>query len=180
MDTVRRVSVVGNSGSGKSALAAALASRIGVPHVELDAIFHQPNWGELPVEDFRERVSEAIETNGWVVDGNYSVVRDLVWRRADTVVWLDLPRRVVMGRIIRRSLDRVIFRRELWNGNRERWRNLASIDPAKSIIAWACTQHSAYRDRYGQAVSDPTWTHLDFVRLRSSDAMVMFLDAVAM
>ena len=175
---MQRISVVGNSGSGKSVLALELANRLGVAHIELDAIFHQPGWGELPVDDFRQRVTEATAAEGWVVDGNYSAVRDLVWQRADTVVWLDLPRHVVMRRILRRSACRVIFRRELWNGNRERWRNLASMDPATSIIAWAWTQHHAYRQRYSDAEADPAWSHLHFLRLRSAHEVSAFLASI--
>ena len=89
---VQRVSVVGNSGSGKSTLGAALAARLGVPYVELDSIFHQPGWAELPRDEFRERVGALADGDAWVIDGNYTAVRDLVWARADTVVWIDLPR----------------------------------------------------------------------------------------
>jgi adenylate kinase family enzyme len=172
---MQRVSVVGNSGSGKSAVGARVAARLGVPYVELDALFHQPDWGELPADEFRQEVARVIEGEGWVVDGNYSTVRDLVWQRADTVVWLDLPRRVVMRRVVCRSLDRVIFRRALWNGNRERWRALASRDPTKSIIAWAWTRHGVYRDRYTAAASDPAWAHVHFTRLRSPKEVAAFL-----
>jgi adenylate kinase family enzyme len=92
---VRRVSVVGNSGSGKTRLGRMLAERLGVPFVELDAIFHQAGWQPLPPEEFRARVEAAAAGDGWVIDGNYSTVRDLVWARADTVVWFDLPRLTV-------------------------------------------------------------------------------------
>ncbi len=175
---MRRVSVVGNSGSGKSSLAGELASRLGVAHVELDAIFHQPGWTELATEAFLQRVDEVTCADGWVVDGNYSAVRELVWRRADTVAWLDLPRRVVMRRLIGRTLGRVILRRELWNGNRERWRNLASLDPYTSVIAWAWTRHDRYRQRYVEAAGDPAWRHLRFVRLRSPREVEAFLASI--
>ena len=112
--SVRRVSVVGNSGSGKSTVAAHLSAHLGVPHVELDAIFHQPGWLPLPAGEFRHRVALAAEGEGWVIDGDYSVVRDIVWRRADTVVWLDLPRVLVMRRVVGRTLARILLRRELW------------------------------------------------------------------
>ncbi|HEX2361691.1 MAG TPA: hypothetical protein VHI11_06435, partial [Jiangellaceae bacterium] len=92
---MRRVSVVGNAGSGKTKLARELAARLRVPHVELDAIFHQPNWTRLPTDEFRQRVADAVAGDGWVVDGNYSSVRDLVWQRADAVVWLDFSRATV-------------------------------------------------------------------------------------
>lgn len=83
--------MVGNSGSGKSTLGAALAARLGVPYVELDSIFHQPGWAELPRHEFRARVGALVGGDTWVIDGNYTAVRDLVWARADTVVWIDLP-----------------------------------------------------------------------------------------
>ena len=89
--SMRRVSVVGISGARKTTLARRLAAALEVPHVELDAIFHQPGWTELPVEEFRERVRLELAAEGWVVDGNYTAVRDLVWAAADTVVWLDRP-----------------------------------------------------------------------------------------
>ena len=81
-------------------MAAALARRLEVPHVELDAIFHQPGWTELEPGEFRSRVGERVGDPGWVVDGNYSSVQDLVWARADSVVWLDLPLPVVAGRVV--------------------------------------------------------------------------------
>jgi adenylate kinase family enzyme len=159
--------VVGNSGSGKSTLARALATELGVPHIELDAIFHQPGWRPLPATEFRARVEAAIASDGWVVDGNYSTVRDLVWARADTVVWLDLPRRAVMRQVIWRTVRRVALRVELWNGNRERWRNLLSRDPDQSVIMWAWRRHSVYQARYTAATTDPAWRHLTFVAVRS-------------
>ena len=165
---MRRVSVVGNSGSGKSRLARALAARLGAPWVELDAIYHQPGWTELPVEDFRARVADAAAGDSWVIDGNYGAVRDVVWARADTVVWLDLPRPVVMWRVVRRTVRRAGGRQELWNGNREPWSNFWSLDPQRSILVWAWTQHRPCRARNEAAMADPAWAHLRFVRLRSA------------
>jgi adenylate kinase family enzyme len=163
---VRRVSVVGNSGSGKSTLGRALAERLEVPYVELDAIFHQPGWQELPRAVFRERVAEVVARRGWVVDGNYSVVRDLVWAAADSVVWLDPPRRTVMRRVIARTAARTVTREELWNGNREPWTNLLSLDPQRSVVAWSWTRHRTYRERYGRAQDDPAWAEVEFIRVR--------------
>lgn len=165
---MRRVSVVGNTGSGKSTVAAALAARLGAPCVELDAVFHQPGWTELPVEEFRARVADAAAGESWVIDGNYTAVRDLVWARADTVVWLDLPRSAVMWRVVSRTVRRAARRQELWNGNREPWSNFWSLDPQRSVVAWAWTQHRSYRARYEAAMADPAWAHLRFVRLRSA------------
>jgi adenylate kinase family enzyme len=175
---VRRVSVVGNSGSGKTTLARNLAIRLGVEPVELDAIFHQPGWKELPAEAFRATVAERAEGDAWVMCGNYTVVRDLVWARADTVVWLDFPRRVVMQRVIGRTLRRTVTRAELWNGNREPFANLYRWDPERSIIRWAWTRHSTYHERYAAAMVDPQWSGLRFVRLDRPAAVEAFLDGV--
>ncbi|MGH7721558.1 MAG: adenylate kinase [Candidatus Dormibacteria bacterium] len=167
---MKRVSVVGNSGSGKSALAARLARQLGVPHVELDSIFHLAGWEQRPEPEFRDLVLAAARADGWVIDGNYHAVRELVWERADTVVWLDLPRHIVMRRIIWRTLTRLLLRRRLWNGNRERLANLLSRDPEKSIIAWSWTRHREYAVRYAAAMADPRWAGLRFVRVQSPRA----------
>ncbi len=173
---VQRVSIVGTSGSGKSTLGAALAARIGADFLELDSVFHQPGWVPLPDEDFRRRVSEAVAGERWVIDGNYSSkVRDLIWARADTVVWLDLPRRTVMRRIIWRSFSRAARRTELWNGNTEHWRNLFSLDKEKSVIAWAWTSHARNRTRYAAAMADPDNVKLHFVRLKNPSEVRRFL-----
>lgn len=161
------MAVVGNSGSGKSTMAERLADALGVAWIELDSIFHQPNWTELPADELRLRVERIVAGDGWVVDGNYKAVRDVVWMHADTVVWLDLPRRVVMLRIVWRTLSRVVLRRRLWNGNREPLRNLATLDPERSIIAWSWVKHAEYRATYAEMATDPEWAHLSFVRLRT-------------
>lgn len=166
---MRRISVVGNPGSGKSHLARRLSATLGVPHVEIDAIAHQPGWTELDAGELTARISEATEADGWVVDGNYraAVVDGPVWARADTVVWIDLPRRTVMRQVVPRTVSRVVRRTELWNGNREPWSNLWAWDPERSIIRWAWTRHDKYRQRYGSAMTDPRHSHLQFIRLRS-------------
>lgn len=166
---MKRVSVVGNAGSGKSKLAGRLASILGVPHVELDGIHHLPNWEPINPEEFLARVAAVAATDSWVIDGNYRavVVDGPVWKRADTIVWLDLPRRTVMLQVTRRTLRRIICREELWNGNREPLRNLYAWDPHKSIIRWAWTQHAKYRERFGSAMTSPSLEHIHFIRLRS-------------
>ena len=174
---MRRVSVVGTSGVGKSTFASALALVLGAAFLELDSVQHQADWTPLPVQEFRARVALVADGECWVIDGNYGRVQDLVWARADTVVWLDLPRRVVMRRIVWRSVWRVAGRTELWNGNRERWRNLFTLE--KSVIVWAWQTYAANRARYEAAMADPLRSHLRFVRLRSAAEVRRFLRSVA-
>lgn len=163
------MSVVGNTGSGKSTLGRALALRLGVPYVELDAIRHLPNWVELDEVEFHRKVESATAGTGWVIDGNYRtvVVEGPVWERADTVVWLDLSRAATMRQLTARTLRRAISREELWNGNRERPLTLLRMDPRVNIIRWGWTQHAKYAARFGSAMTAPSYAHLEFVRLRS-------------
>jgi adenylate kinase family enzyme len=167
--------VVGNSGSGKSTLARELAASLGVPHLELDGAFHQPGWEPLPKEEFRRLVTERTSQDGWVVDGNYSVIRPIVWARADTVVWLDLPKRIVMWQVTRRTVSRAVTRKVLWNGNREPLSNFLSWVPEKSVISWAWHKHAKYRTQYAAAAADPANAHLTFIRLTSRRHVSRFL-----
>jgi adenylate kinase family enzyme len=146
---------------------------------KLDAIYHQPGWTQLPDEEFRHRVDRATESDRWVVDGNYSAVRDVVWSKADTVLWFDLPLHLVLFRIVRRTLRRVATREELWNGNREPFSNLWSLKPEKSVIVWAATRHGKYRRRYLAAESDLRWSGLHFVRLCTQGEADAFMAGVA-
>lgn len=163
------MSVVGTSGSGKSTVGRALAERLGAPYVELDAIHHLPEWRPIDPDEFVRRCAEIAAGDTWVVDGNYSTVtrRGPIWERADTVVWLDLPRWLVMWQVTVRSLGRVIRRTELWNGNRERWSNLLSRDPEQSIIVWAWTTHPERRATLEEVLEGPGEHRFDVVRLRS-------------
>ncbi len=178
---MRRISVIGTSGSGKTTMARALAARLRCPQMELDSVYHQPDWEPIPNDQFRERIARFMADNEcWVIDGNYTSqgTADLVWPNADTIVWMDPPKPVVMAQIVPRSLNRVLSRRELWNGNRERWQNLFSTMPEKNIILWAWTTFSANRRRYEDLLDAHAWEHLEVRRIRSrSDARQLLTEA---
>jgi adenylate kinase family enzyme len=170
---------VGNSGSGKTTLAIRLGEVLGAPHLELDSVFHQPGWEPMERAEFRRRVAQFVAGDTWVTDGNYSAVQDLIWARADTVIWLDPPRSRVMRQIVWRTLRRAALRQELWNGNRERWASMFTADPQESVIAWAWTQHGKYRNRYAIASADPALAHLKFLRLGSARDVAALLRRAA-
>jgi adenylate kinase family enzyme len=159
-----RISVVGSSGAGKTTTGKEIAARLDVPFVELDSIFHQPGWTELPEDEFRARVREVVAADAWVVDGNYGAVRRIVLERATTVVWLDYSRPRVMQQVIRRSVGRGITRRELWNGNREDPRDWIRADHP---IRWAWTHHARKRAEYEARYRSAEHAHLDVHRFRT-------------
>jgi adenylate kinase family enzyme len=146
-----RINVVGTSSVGKTTLAATLASRLGVPHVELDALHWESNWTAAPDDVLRDRVRHALSGDGWVADGNYAKVRDLIWDRAEAVVWLDLPLRTILWRYVARTIRRVAGREELWGGNRERLStHLFSRD---SLLWWILTTYRRRRREYPQLLA---------------------------
>lgn len=135
-----------------------------MPYTEMDALFHGPGWTELPT--FAADVAVVVAGERWVVDSDgYSAVRDTMWARADTLVWLDLPRWQVMLRVVRRSLWRGLRRVELWNGNRE---GLGAWKDSGHPVRWAWSQHADRRAAIGGRVADPRWEHLAVVHLRSA------------
>jgi len=138
--------VHGASGSGKTTLAIALAGQLGLERTELDGLFHQPGWTELPADEFRAAVSRVVDGAAWVVDGNYRQVRDLVWARAEVIVVIDLPRWRVIAQLLRRTITRSAVGAELWNGNRESLRNLVSTDDGRNVVLWSWRTHHRYHD----------------------------------
>ena len=168
----QRISVVGTIGSGKTTFARKTSKLLHAPHIELDALHWEPNWVEAPNDLFRERVKQSLQGESWVVDGNYHQVRDIVWNRADTVVWLDYPFRTIIARLAKRTLRRIRTHEQLWNGNHEHIRGLFTRD---SVFLWAIRSYRRRRRQYPILLSRPENSHLTVVRLRSPREATEFL-----
>ena len=164
---IRRVSVVGSSGSGKTTFGARLAARLGVPHIELDAIWWGPNWTHLDAESFARRVDVATEADAWVCDGNFSAVRPIVLERADAVVWLDLSLRTCMARMLRRTARRIRSGEQLWAGNRESWREV--FVGREALFWWLVSQHRRKRRDYEARFASLDPERLRMFRFRTSE-----------
>ena len=176
---MERVSIVGSAGAGKTTLAGELARRLGLEHVELDALYHLPGWRRPDPEDFRARVAAALDGGRWVVCGTYAEARELVWDRTDTIVWLDLPRSTVTRRIVARTWRRVRTGEELWNGNRERWWNLLAPHPRYNVVLYSVLSHDLHRRRYARALAREERPGQEVVRLRSASEVELWLGRVA-
>jgi adenylate kinase family enzyme len=170
---MRRVAIIASaSGNGKTALGRALAKRLGVRFVELDALVHGPNWTETPDDELRGRLAPILAEDGWVVDGNYtSKIGTLVLDAADTIVWLDLPTHVWLWRLLRRTHRRVSGREQLWNDNKETW--LTAFWGRKSLFGYALSQQPKRRREYPVC-----YAGYPLVRLRSQREVERWMAAV--
>ena len=165
-----RTLVLGRTGSGKTTLARQLASDLGVPHIELDALYFGPQFSTAPLPVLRERVRAAVSADRWVTDGNKSAVRDLVWPRADTIIWLDYPLGVSLWRLGRRALWRAsAIKAETQSqvGTPSRRRQLMSA--AKGVFT-ALRSHRGQRRTYPRMFAEEQNKHLTVIRLRSPRA----------
>lgn len=178
MDKTRweRVIVVGTGCSGKTTFARTLACKLQTSHIELDALYWKPDWTPTPKEDFRRLASEVIAPETWVMDGNFSVVRDITWPRATTLIWLNYPFHVVARRALGRTFRRVFGRQVLWSGNRETIR-LAFW--SKNSVLWLVWKTHWKKSReYSRLVNAPENRHLQIVIFKSPKEAENFLESV--
>jgi adenylate kinase family enzyme len=172
-----RMLVVGTTCSGKTTFARRLSGQVGVPHIELDALYWLPEWRPRPPEEFYALVEDAIAGDGWVVDGNYSAVRDLVWPRATMVVWLNysLPR--VLSRGLRRTARRALTREVLYSNNTESFAQ--AFLSRDSILWWLLTTYHRRRRRYRTIFDSDVYPHLAKVECRGPSQAEEFLRQIA-
>ena len=161
----QRISVIGTTGTGKTTLAKKLSKCLDIPHVELDAIHWRENWEPLTKKEFQAQVIKALDREAWVIDGNYSKVRGIIWEKAEMVVWLDYGLCRIYYQLFHRTLRRVLTREELWNNNREHF--LSQFFSQDSLFLWAAKSYPKRKKLYPELFAKPEYTHLDKKRFSS-------------
>ncbi len=172
----RRIVVIGTSGSGKTTLARNIAHRLGIKHIELDELHFGPNWTEVSEEVMQQRLVGALAGDCWVVDGNYGLLRDYIWSRAETIVWLNFSLPLIMARLTRRTFRHVFKHEELWHGNRESLR--MALMSRDSILLWALTTYRRRRKEYSFLFGSPQYAHINFVELHTPRQVREWLESL--
>lgn len=162
----KRIVVIGTTSSGKSTLAKQIADTFGFDFIELDALHWEPNWKMAEIEVFRERVREAIQSTGWVVAGNYSKVRDLIWSRAELIIWLDYPFHIVFWRLLTRTIRRGWTQEELWNGNREKFWWHLKLWSEESLFHWLFKTYWRRKREIPALLSRPEYQHIRSIHFK--------------
>ncbi len=173
---MKRVVIIGSSCSGKSTFAKQLADKLAVTHIELDQLHWLPDWVERPDPEFRGLVDKASAAERWVIDGNYSVARDIFWPRATTIIWLNHSFPLVLYRAVTRSIHRSSTKKPLFAGNIETFRH--SFFSRESIILWVLKTFHTKRARYVNLLASDELRGINIIELSGQKQVDAFLDNV--
>ncbi|MBT4793291.1 MAG: adenylate kinase [Halobacteriovoraceae bacterium] len=174
---MKKVVVIGTTGSGKSTFANKLAVKLSSPYIQLDKLFWKPNWQWPSEEEFFQAIRNEIDKESWIVDGNYTRTQAITWTDADTVIWIDLPFWLTFYQCFTRSFKRALSNEELWpnTGNRESFGRMFSKD---SILLWLFKTYDANKKKYKDKISNPLHHHITFHNLKSRKDMEEFLSKI--
>ena len=161
-----RIVVIGATSSGKSTLAERLARRLDLNFIELDALHWEPDWQEAPLEVFQARLEKEMQCEKWIVAGNYHIVRDLIWPKAEAVIWLDYPFLLILKQLTRRTFKRWWTKELLWGTNRESLWNHLKLWSKDSLFHWLFRTYWRRKREYPMLLSQPEFRHLKLIRLK--------------
>ena len=162
----QRIVVIGVTSSGKSTLAERISARLGLNFIELDALHWEPDWQEAPLDVFRGRIQKEMESGKWIVAGNYHIARDLVWARAEAVIWLDYPFLLVLRQLTRRTFKRWWTQELLWGTNRESIWDHLKLWSTESLFHWLFKTYWRRKREYPALLALPEYRHLKLIRLK--------------
>jgi adenylate kinase family enzyme len=172
---MKKVNVIGTTGSGKSTFSKRLAKKINAPYIQMDQIFWKQNWQESQDSEFFQRIEDVLSESTWVLDGNYSRTNIIKWRDADTIIWIDYSFFRTLFQLFKRTIKRIISGEELWpeTGNRESFAK--SFLSKKSIFIWFFKNYSHNKQGYSKLMYSSKIRHINVIRLCSPKEADLFL-----
>ena len=173
-DHLQRLVVVGTSGAGKSTFASRWSEVTGAKYVELDALFWGPNWTQTPDDEFFQKIRNELNCDRWVVAGNYTRARPLIWENATSVLWLDYAFSRVFHQVFWRTIRRCLNREAIFNGNKETF--FKAFCDRDSILLWAIQSFNRTRRKYRTADLEREYPHLRFLRFTKPRQAQQMLD----
>jgi adenylate kinase family enzyme len=174
----KRVVIVGVTGSGKSTLAEILARRFNMCYIELDALYWEPDWQAAALDLFRARVEKATQAEKWIVAGNYHIVRERVWSKAEAIIWLDYPLLTVLWQLTRRSFKRWWTQELLWGTNREPIWTHFKLWSKESLYNWLFQTYWRRKREYPMLLSQPEYRHLKLLRFHHPKETERWLESL--
>lgn len=166
---MKRIVVIGSSCSGKTTLSKALSKKLDIPHVELDSIYWLENWTEIERSKFNQIIDEKTDADKWVVDGNYNSSKDISWKKATHIIWLDLNLSVILLRFIKRSFKRAIFKEPLWNNNKEDLKN------SYLLFLWIFKVYKRNKKEFQEMISSNSYPNAEFIKIKNPKQVYQLL-----
>jgi adenylate kinase family enzyme len=174
---MNRIVIIGTTGSGKTTLGENLGRVLAIQPTDLDALNWENDWQAAPPETFEQRVTDVVNRERWIISGNYSRVRDLIWSQADTIIWLDYPFHVNLWRLSKRTWGRVTGKKLLWNtNNRETWGRIIGKD---SIIRWFFQTYNRRKRETPLLLAQPEYQHIQVIHHQHPRDTERFLKELA-
>ncbi len=175
---MKRINVIGTTGSGKTMFAKELSSVLDISYIQLDELFWKPNWQESTDKEFLLKVTKAVNEDCWILDGNFSRITKIKWQRADTVIWLDYSYSRNLTQLFFRTMRRAINKQELWPNTNNRESFKKSFFDKSSILLWFFQNYKGNREKYLKAMHSNDYPHIKFIRLTSPKAAQKFIKTI--
>jgi len=164
---MKRINVIGTSGSGKSHFSKRLAKKLDFQYIELDAMYWQSNWQEPEINEFLTKLEKTLKTQYWVLDGNHSKTNTIKWKHVDTIVWIDYSFSRTFKQILSRSIKRSLNRNEIWKGTGNRESFKRNFFSSKSVILWMLKNYSKTKEKYDKLFNDDKFKNINLIHITS-------------